>query len=110
MPFAPPVHRHAGYRTFKEVKRERDKQRRTAYARGYDAEWQALRLEFLAQHPFCECDEHKGSDYRAFAEVVDHIKTIEERPDLRLEWKNLRSMTKRCHDRHTAKTQGFGRR
>jgi hypothetical protein len=43
------------------------------------------------------------------ADVVDHIEPIEERPDLRLTWSNLRSMAKTHHDRETARTRGFGR-
>lgn len=46
---------------------------------------------------------------RLQATVVDHIMSISERPDLRLEWSNLRAMSKRCHDRRTAREQGFAR-
>ena len=40
------------------------------------------------------------------AEVVDHIKTISEAPELRLVWSNLRSLCKVCHDKHTLSQTG----
>lgn len=110
MPTSAPMHRPAGYRTREQRRDVADKRRGSAWKRGYDADWKALRIAFLAEHPYCECDEHKGKDGRALAQVVDHIQSIEERPDLRLEWSNLRAMTKRCHDRHTVRTQGFAQR
>ena len=87
----------------------RDDNRGSAAARGYDATWRALRVQFLRQHPLCECDECKGAHTPDTAEVVDHIIPISERPDLRLVWTNLRAMSKRHHDAHTARTVGFGR-
>lgn len=91
-------------------KREADNRRGSSAQRGYDKAWQTLRLEYLAQHPFCECEDHQGKDERALSRVVDHRISIRERPELRLEWSNLRAMTKPCHDRHTARTQGFAQR
>jgi len=105
--FAPPVHRHDGYRTPEQRRKAEDERRGNARSRGYDRTWESVRREFLAQHPLCECDEHKGKDFTAFSQVVDHRQSIAERPDLRLEWSNLRAMTKRCHDKRTAKEQGF---
>jgi 5-methylcytosine-specific restriction protein A len=110
MPYAAPVHRPAGYRTADQRRAEADRRRGNTTQRGYDGDWQKLSREFRAMNPYCQCDEHQGKDGRALAEVVDHRIPIAERPDLRLEWSNLRAMTKRCHDRHTAKTQGFARR
>jgi 5-methylcytosine-specific restriction protein A len=107
MPYAAPVHRPAGYRNADARKREADQRRGTTAQRGYDGAWQKLRKEFLSLHPYCECDEHQGKDGRVFAQVVDHRKSITEHPELRLEWDNLRAMAKVCHDRHTARTQGF---
>jgi 5-methylcytosine-specific restriction enzyme A len=65
---------------------------------------------YLSEHPLCECDECKAKGLLTPANVVDHIQTVRDRPDLRLEWSNLRAMAKRCHDRHTARGQGFGRK
>lgn len=85
-----------------------DERRGSPSARGYDRAWQRARKIYLQQHPLCECDECKAGELRTtIAEVVDHRISIAERPDLRLEPSNLRAMAKRCHDRHTARTQGF---
>lgn len=78
---------------------------RSSDGREYDSAWRKLRAAFLLYHPVCECEEHRGKDLRARAEVVDHIEPISDRPDLRLDWDNLRSMMKRCHDRRTMKDQ-----
>lgn len=87
-----------------------DERRGSAASRGYDATWRRLRVQFLRQNPLCECDDcGAGAIRMTLAEVVDHIIPIEERPDLRLDWSNLRSMSKRCHDAHTARTRGYGR-
>lgn len=88
-----------------------DQRRGSSTARGYGADWQRLRARFLAAHPLCECDDCKGGELRVTpAEVVDHIEAIEDRPELRLVESNLRAMSKTCHDRHTARTRGFGRK
>lgn len=91
-------------------KREFDARRGNSATRGYDSAWRALRRSFLSRHPLCECDECGAGVIRVTAaNVVDHRISIAERPDLRLIESNLRSMSKACHDRHTAKTQGFGK-
>lgn len=84
--------------------------RRSASRRGYDATWQRLRRTYLRQNPLCQCDDCQGGVLRVTpAEVVDHCVPIEERPDLRLVWGNLRAMSKAHHDAHTARTRGFGK-
>lgn len=66
--------------------------------RGYDEDWLRLRKRFIVAHPkCCECGKP--------AQAVDHIKTVRERPDLRLVWDNLRSMCFSCHNRRTAYDQ-----
>ena len=78
--------------------------------RGYDHAWRKLRVRFLAAHPLCQCDDcQDGQKKTTAATVVDHIIAIAERPDLRLDWNNLRAMSKPCHDRRTAREQSFGR-
>lgn len=87
-----------------------DTRRGSAHARGYDTTWRRVRAAFLAQHPLCQCEDCDDGRKRITpAEVVDHIVPIRERPDLRLDWSNLRSMAKSCHDRRTAREQAFGR-
>lgn len=108
MPLRPPVHRPNGSkaRTRHEAERERkanlDRHRPSSEARGYDAAWRAVRRQFLAAHPICRCG--------APATEADHIKTVRERPDLRLSWSNLEARCKPCHSRRTATDQGFARR
>lgn len=104
----PPTYRPPGYKPRQQAERERkaklDQQRGTPAERGYDTDWYAFRARFLRANPVCCC----GCGGRA--EVIDHIRTIRERPDLRLEPSNCRPMTKRCHDRRTARDQGFAKR
>jgi 5-methylcytosine-specific restriction enzyme A len=79
-----------------------DERRGSKASRGYDAAWRRLRLLKLTKNPVCECDDCRSNGRLTPAAVVDHIRPIAERPDLRLDINNLRSMAKRCHDKHTA--------
>ena len=85
-------------------KREADAVRPSAAKRGYDAAWRRVRAMFLAKHPTCSKD---GCDKAATD--ADHIKSIEERPDLRLSWSNLRPFCHAHHSQRTARDQGFAR-
>jgi 5-methylcytosine-specific restriction protein A len=112
MPARPPVYRPPGWKPWEQREQQRkadiDKRRGSPAQRGYDAAWRRVRGAYLAAHPLCECDDCQAGAKRITpAEVVDHIDTIEARPDLRLSWSNLRAMSKRCHDRRTARDQGF---
>ena len=69
---------------------------------GYDGDWERLRARFLAQHPLCQCERCDDGRKRVVpANVVNHIIDIRDDPTKRLDWNNLQSMAKRCHDRHT---------
>jgi 5-methylcytosine-specific restriction protein A len=113
MPKRPPVHSPPGQlekaTQLKHLRQRADRRRSSPSKRGYDAAWQRLRKAKLASDPLCECDGCRRTGALVPADVVDHIEPIEERPDLRLTWSNLRSMAKAHHDRHTARTRGFGR-
>jgi 5-methylcytosine-specific restriction protein A len=85
----------------RERKRQLDQQRPSARRRGYDRLWEKVRAQQLSEFPLCDCGQ--------IATVVDHIQSIQLRPDLRLDRGNLRSMCKPCHDRRTARDQGFAR-
>jgi 5-methylcytosine-specific restriction protein A len=89
-------------------RRQQDALRGTTVERGYDWQWRKLRAEFLRANPICQCDECRGKRV-SIAQVVDHIQPIETHPELRLAWSNLRSMAKQCHDKHTARTRGWGK-
>lgn len=85
-----------------------DRRRPSAARRGYDAAWRRFRRYHLdVIEPLCRFCRERG--LIVAAEVVDHIISIEERPDLRLDHNNLRSLCKRCHDERTAAEQGFNR-
>ncbi|WP_432206025.1 HNH endonuclease signature motif containing protein [Brucella rhizosphaerae] len=58
----------------------------------------------MLANPYCTAD---GCE--APATEADHIKSIKEAPELRLEWSNLRALCKSCHSRRTARDQGFAR-
>ena len=94
-----------------ELARERDRQRGSAHARGYNARWERERKAFLEAHPLCMCEEHQARDDAPAGDTVDHI--IPHRGDPVLFWdqRNWQTMTKRCHDRKTAREDGrWGRR
>lgn len=74
--------------------------RGSSTARGYDARWRRLRKAKLAADPLCEICLKEGRTEAA--EVVDHIVPHRGHDALRLDWKNLQSLSKRCHDRKTA--------
>lgn len=62
--------------------------------RGYDADWQRLRLAVLSREPFCRlCD---GSGRTTAAVLVDHIKPIED-GGARLDDANLQPLCVECH-------------
>lgn len=104
----PPRHRPPGWKSREDYERERkrefDKHRPNATQRGYDAAWRKVRAKHLREHPYCS---HPGCP--SLAVDVDHIKSILERPDLRLEPSNLRSFCHPHHSRRTALDQGFAR-
>lgn len=79
--------------------RTKDRHRGTAHERGYDAQWDKARLEFLDEHPLCV--DHKKRGYIEVATVVDHI--VPHKGDKKLFWdqNNWQSLCKSCHDRKT---------
>jgi 5-methylcytosine-specific restriction endonuclease McrA len=93
------------YNNERERKAIIDKQRPSSAERGYDAAWRAVRKQFIAAHPHC-CVQGCGLP----TVDVDHVLSIEARPDLRLVWSNLRPFCKPHHSARTARDQGFGRK
>jgi 5-methylcytosine-specific restriction protein A len=71
-------------------KSKADKKRPSRQERGYDAEWDKARTEWLAAYPSCRrCG--------AKATLVDHIQTIRDAPHRRLDRTNFQSLCTRCH-------------
>jgi 5-methylcytosine-specific restriction enzyme A len=78
-------------------------------ARGYDDDWRQLRRLHLAEHPYCRhCAEAGRGEVRAT--VVDHIETVRDHPERRLDPENLQSLCVPCHNAKTSRGEGgFGR-
>ena len=104
MPVKPPT-----FHPLHGLKRGKQIERPTAAKRGYNHQWQRLRLAYLQQHPLCvRC---KLTKRVTLATVVDHV--TPHRGDHSLMWNplNWQALCKACHDRKTAREDGgFGRR
>ncbi len=95
MPFRPPIHRPQGWRPPEQVR-----QRGSASSRGYDRDWQVLRLLHLQCSPLCVSCAKQGR--AAAATVVDHVRPFKGRDDpLRMDPTNLESLCHPCHARKT---------
>jgi len=72
--------------------------------RGYDAAWRRLRNAYISEHPLCEHCRAVGLIVPA--REVDHVVAFGGPEDpLRLEWRNLQALCRRCHAQKTAKEQ-----
>ncbi|MFA6308613.1 MAG: HNH endonuclease signature motif containing protein [Clostridia bacterium] len=78
---------------------EYDRRRGSRTERGYDSDWVKLRRRKLMRDPLCEDCLEKGEIEPATE--VHHIIKVRDRPDLRLDINNLRSLSKRCHSIRT---------
>jgi 5-methylcytosine-specific restriction protein A len=76
-----------------------------AAQRGYDVDWRAVRKQHLAEEPYCRACMQLGRE--TIAAMVDHIQTIRDAPERRLDPSNLQSL---CYPCHNAKTQRERRR
>lgn len=100
----------------RQRKADHDKHRGSASRRGYDAAWRALRDQVVIERGSrceqCGCIVSlRKADANRYAPVahVDHIVSIEERPDLRLDKSNLRTLCAICHSEKTVREDGgFG--
>jgi 5-methylcytosine-specific restriction enzyme A len=106
VPVKPQVHRPPGARSAAAVKRELDRQRPSAAARGYGSRWRRARAAYLARHPLCARCSAEGR--LELAVVVDHV--TPHRGDARLFWDeaNWQGLCKRCHDAKTAREGRWG--
>lgn len=63
--------------------------------------WRALRADKLRINPYCQCPDCEGKKVKA--DMVDHIKRIEDNGDP-YDFNNLQSMRNHpCHDRKRAR-------
>lgn len=65
----------------------------------HSSTWKNIRAAKLAKDPYCECDKCQGKKIKA--EMVDHIKRIEDGGSP-TDMSNLQSMTNNCHHRKCA--------
>jgi 5-methylcytosine-specific restriction protein A len=78
-----------------------DRERGTAYRRGYDRTWQRLRKWVLAGEPLCRhC---KAADRLVVAEELHHVQSIKSCPERRLDPSNLIPLCHACHMREEAR-------
>jgi 5-methylcytosine-specific restriction protein A len=82
--------------------------RATAAQRGYDRDWFRLRAVVLREEPFCR---HCAAvDVQTRATVLDHIESIRDAPERRLDRDNLQPLCQACHNRKTTRVDGgFGK-
>lgn len=83
---------------WKRRAKKRADTRRSPAERGYDADWRALRKQFLRENSRCCVCGQKASH-------VDHIIPIVEDPTKRLDRNNLRAMCAAHHNQRTAREQ-----
>jgi len=81
--------------------------RQSARGRGYNKDWEQLRAEHLARQPFCSTCADAG--VTRVAKIVDHVQSIRQHPELRLDPAKLQSLCWPCHNRKTNQyDRGFG--
>ena len=70
--------------------------------------WRKFRAYYLRLHPLCVECEQAGRTTPAL--ILDHIKALKDRPDLALDWHNVRPLCRPCHNRIGARVglQGEG--
>ncbi|MEM9043500.1 MAG: HNH endonuclease [Pseudomonadota bacterium] len=101
-----PAHNAPHLRAERERKRKAalDEKREQAHNRGYGWDWRRFRKAVIKDQPYCE---RCGSTDRL---NVDHIISVADRPDLRLDRSNVRVLCQSCHSSRTARDQGFAKR
>lgn len=91
----------------RKANKEYEEGRGNSGDRGYDATWQKVREEKLADDPLCE--EHLKRGETVAATMVHHIQSIKTYPELRLVKSNLMSLCNSCHE-EKEKQERWGRR
>lgn len=87
-----------GYCPVHRKQRTNDYHRGNSSDRGYDYDWQRLRLRYLTANPLC-ANLFALHSAPVSATTVHHIQDVRKRPDLRLVWSNLESLCRDCHER-----------
>lgn len=84
---------------------ERQAQRPTAQARGYDQQWRDLRARVLVAEPWCRSCAAAGRQVKAV--LVDHQVPIRDDPTRRLDPSNCVPMCAACHNRKGLRSDGL---
>ncbi|WP_230781556.1 hypothetical protein [Sphingomonas sp. Leaf37] len=112
MPVRPPTFRPRGRTHGADARREVDRQRGSASARGYDADWQRAAKAHLIAHPlcrYCEVGAWDGRPMVTAATLVDHYHP--HRGDRAVFWAAewWVSSCKACHDGPKQRLERSGR-
>lgn len=93
-----------------DCKREAERQRGSAFQRGYDSAWRRTRKAYLRTHPHCECDDCAALPVhlRPIATDVDHIDGLGPKGPRGHDPSNLRAMAHAHHSSRTARDQPGG--
>lgn len=77
--------------------------RPSAAKRGYGRRWRRFRRWFLGKYPLCSdiYGVHATENRVVIATQVDHIKLVEDYPELQYVEANCRSLCASCHSRRT---------
>ena len=80
----------------KQAYRQKQDHRPSPRKRGYDTAWDKARSWQLKRFPLCQDCQDQGRIRPA--NVVHHIESVEDRPDLRLDPENFKSLCFACHE------------
>src|SRR3990172_675760 len=86
-----------------------DKARGSPRERGYDRDWERVRLPYLKSVDHL-CEEHLRRGFLVPATMVDHMIPVQDSPDLRLDRNNFDALCRRCHDGWKRKLEAYARR
>lgn len=104
MPMRVPSHRGRGQLDASQRRAGNDARRGTAASRGYDADWRRFRTAILAGSPACVAC---GSMERL---NVDHIASVRDAPERRLDPSNVRVLCQSCHSARTSRDHSWNPR
>ncbi|MFT9447825.1 HNH endonuclease signature motif containing protein [Gluconobacter japonicus] len=107
MPVRSPVFRPRWHKDGVQRRREFDQKRGSARKRGYDADWEKVRARHLAINPCCCVPECRTPRDRL---NVDHIESVRESPERRLDPTNLRTLCQAHHSARTSRDHSWNRK
>ena len=93
-------------RTYRRVRKKPTPVRPNSYRRGYTKAWAKARRAYLAEHPFCECEDCKAGYLLKPATVVDHKIPHGGNEDLFWDRSNWQALAFACHSRKTVLQDG----